>query len=103
MLDAILEFATTGRVPSVFEEASKRGVNSVHGKTEAEVELPQRMEGSHLCRHSKVLEVDAGGSGRLRPLPSCPVPILAVPQPLNESVPASVVSNDPLSISIRLF
>lgn len=87
MLDAILEFATTGRVPSVFEEESRRN-EKISDKENMEIDLPQRMEGSHLSRHSKVLEVDGGGGERLRSLPSCPAAILATPQPLNESVPA---------------
>ncbi|XP_046428490.1 membrane-bound transcription factor site-1 protease isoform X2 [Neodiprion fabricii] len=104
MLDAILEFATTGHVPTVFEEASRRDKNSVDGKhwmskdqEATETLLPQRMEGSHLSRHSKVLEVDAGGAGgRLRPLPACPVALLAVPYPLNESVPANLYKSQKL-------
>ncbi|XP_012267422.2 membrane-bound transcription factor site-1 protease [Athalia rosae] len=93
MLDAILEFATTGHVPFVFETASRHDHGL--GKAKADVELPQRMEGSHLNRHSKVLEADGGG-GRLRSLPPCPVPILATPQPLNESVPANLYKSQKL-------
>ena len=89
MLDAILEYATTGYVPSVFmneEYRYKPKTSDRIGNLEIG-DLPKRMEGSHLSRHSKVLESEGVNGVRLRPLPSCPIAILAVPHPLNESAP----------------
>ncbi|XP_015585163.1 membrane-bound transcription factor site-1 protease isoform X2 [Cephus cinctus] len=98
MLDAILEFTTTGQVPSVFlENENRRKVKDTGESGNLELgDLPKRMEGSHLSRHSKVLENEgAVGGGRLRPLPSCPITVLAPRRPLNESAPAikAFVSN----------
>lgn len=89
MLDAILEYATTGHVPSVFlDEQVRYKTGTSPGSGNLEIgELPKRMEGSHLSRHSKVLQSDGVEGLRLRPLPPCPIATLAVPNPLNETAP----------------
>lgn len=43
MLDAILEFTSTGKIPSIFEQNKIEFSNK-------NVELPQRMKGNHLYR-----------------------------------------------------
>ncbi|XP_012285406.1 membrane-bound transcription factor site-1 protease [Orussus abietinus] len=98
MLDAILEFATTGQVPSIFTEAERRHKNvktADLGRLEIG-ELPRRMEGSHLNRHSKVLESESSAGGRLRPLPPCPVTVPATPNPLNDSAPVNLYKSQKL-------
>lgn len=89
MLDAILEYTTTGNVPSIFmNEYLKHKSKSEMPNKLVIGELPKRMEGNHLNRHSKVLLPDIDNDGKhLRPLPACPVIINAVPNPLNESAP----------------
>lgn len=80
MLDAILQYASTTHLPSVFKEDNvplKNG-NSV---------LPQRMEGNQLYRYSKVLEDNLEGI-KIRPLPACPHVVWSHPNPLNQSAPA---------------
>lgn len=86
MLDAILEYATTGRIPTVFVEAE----NLIRGKKNVisygVSDLPKRMEDSHLNRHSKVL-APPGSANQYRILPACPISNLATPEPLNETAP----------------
>lgn len=84
MLDAILEYTATGNVPSIFLDPKNNEVSSNldSGK------FPSRMKGSQLHRHSKVLLMtESDETQRLRPLPACPSAVLAVPSPLNESIP----------------
>ncbi|KAK0161115.1 hypothetical protein PV327_009627 [Microctonus hyperodae] len=92
MLDAILEYTTTGNVPSIFmnEYLKHKSKNEMPNKLVIG-ELPKRMEGNHLNRHSKVLLPDIDNDGKhLRPLPACPVIINAEPNPLNESAPMNL-------------
>lgn len=87
MLDAILEYATTGHVPSAFQQQAnrvKKKKNIVDFKTAS---LPERRSDSHLNRHSKVLLQSPGFDNIHRPLPPCPVLNLAKPEPLNETAP----------------
>ncbi|XP_031843340.1 membrane-bound transcription factor site-1 protease [Nomia melanderi] len=87
MLDAILEYTTTGHVATVFTDESQTKARILEKPTTLDNnELPQRMEGSHLRRHSKVLLPESTNTGHIRPLPSCPTITLAIPKPLNESV-----------------
>lgn len=82
MLDAILEYAMMGRIPTVFTAEEKR-------QSDVPIsELPKRMERSNLNQHSKVLEL--GQEMQLRPLPSCPTLDIAEPNPLNETAPEYV-------------
>lgn len=53
------------------------------------LELPERMEGNHLHRYSKVIEGNLGKS-RSRPLPPCPSLNWAKPHPLNKSAPSNL-------------
>lgn len=85
MLDAILEYTTTGYIPTVFTEENQKKHKTVKTTNNMVIgELPRRMEGNHLSRHSKVLNTD-GPAGNFKPLPLCPVATYAVPIPLNES------------------
>lgn len=90
MLDAILEYTATGNVPTIFNDKTQ-AQNKISNQVSTNLEigkLPSRMQGSQLHRHSKVLLMtETDGTQRLRPLPSCPTTILAVPSPLNESIP----------------
>lgn len=88
MLDAILEYTTTGHIATVFTDENQPKAKVLEKRSVLDSsELPQRMEGSHLRRHSKVLLPENTNTGHIRPLPSCPVITLAVPRPVNESVP----------------
>ncbi|KAG8041496.1 hypothetical protein G9C98_002789 [Cotesia typhae] len=87
MLDAILEYTATGNVPSIFLDPKNNEVSSdlESGK------FPSRMKGSQLHRHSKVLLMtESDETQRLRPLPACPSAVLAIPSPLNESIPTNL-------------
>lgn len=94
MLDAILEFTSTGNIPSIFEQ------NKVDFSNK-NMELPQRMKGNHLYRYSKVLENHLG-SLQTRPLPPCPHLVWAVPNPLNRSAPTNLYKSQKLlSVSLE--
>ncbi|XP_011504283.1 PREDICTED: membrane-bound transcription factor site-1 protease [Ceratosolen solmsi marchali] len=95
MLDAILEYATTGRIPSVFIEEENRIKGKRNIMSLDTTDLPKRMADSHLNRHSKVLE-PAGSALHYRPLPSCPISILATPEPLNETAPVILYKSQKL-------
>ncbi|OXU18499.1 hypothetical protein TSAR_005671 [Trichomalopsis sarcophagae] len=86
MLDAILEYATTGRIPTVFLEAENRMKGKKNVMALGVSDLPKRMEGSHLNRHSKVL-APPGSDNQYRIFPACPVSNLATPEPLNATAP----------------
>lgn len=86
MLNAILEYTTTGNVPSVFIEAENHHKDKIKPlKKHEQDDLPKRMEGSHLNCHSKVLEKTDASGERIKSLPPCPVPVLTTTEPLNES------------------
>lgn len=92
MLDALLAYTTTGHVPSVF-----MGDNPAKRTEDLErSELPRRMEGSHLRRHSKVLLPDKANGGNVRPLPNCPHLLPAPSRPVNESAPANLYKSQKL-------
>ncbi|KAJ8674081.1 hypothetical protein QAD02_005343 [Eretmocerus hayati] len=86
MLDAILEFATTGHVPTVFKEAENLVKDKKNVMPLDYLDLPKRMADSHLNQHSKVLGRPKFGQ-QYQPLPACPVLNLADPVPLNETAP----------------
>ncbi|XP_054714164.1 membrane-bound transcription factor site-1 protease-like [Uloborus diversus] len=79
LLDALLQYATTTHLPPIFEELKSDEVLDAKS-------LPQRMEGNHLYRYSKVLEHHLG-TPHTRPLPTCPRLSWVRPQPLNKSGP----------------
>lgn len=86
MLDAILEYTTTGYVPTVFMDENQRKHKTVKTTNSIEIgELPLRMQENHFSRHSKVLMTNEP-AGSFRSLPLCITPIYAVPVPVNESV-----------------
>lgn len=86
MLDAILEYTTTGYVPTVFMDENQRKHKTVKTTSSIEIgELPHRMQENHFSRHSKVLMTNEP-AGNFRSLPLCITPIYAVPVPVNESV-----------------
>lgn len=88
MLDAILEYTTTGHIATVFTDESQTKAKILEKSSILDSnELPQRMEGSYLKRHSKVLLSENTNAGHIRPLPSCPIIIPVIPKPLNESMP----------------
>ncbi|CAB3366260.1 Hypothetical predicted protein [Cloeon dipterum] len=104
MLDAILEYTSTGHLASVFK--SNAGKPLVKP---ADFPLPQRMDGNHLYRYSKVIESHMGGV-RTKPLPQCPHLVWAPPNPLNKSAPTnlyksqkllSVLPKSPLELDLR--
>lgn len=86
MLDAILEFANTGKIPTVFTEEENRVKNKKNFITFGASDLPKRMEGSNLNRHSKVIEAP-GSDKHYRPLPLCPIMKMAYSEPSNETAP----------------
>ncbi|XP_060826066.1 membrane-bound transcription factor site-1 protease [Bombus pascuorum] len=91
MLDAILEYTTTGHIATVFTDESQTKAKVLEKSSILDSnELPQRMEGSYLKRHSKVLLPENTNAGHIRPLPSCPTITPAIPKPLNESVPLNL-------------
>lgn len=87
MLDAILEYTTTGYIPTVFMDENQRKHKTVRTMSNIEIgELPHRMKENHFSRHSKILIANEP-AGSFRSLPLCITPIYAVPVPVNESVP----------------
>ncbi|XP_014489170.1 PREDICTED: membrane-bound transcription factor site-1 protease [Dinoponera quadriceps] len=102
MLDAILEYTTTGYIPTVFTDENETKRKTIRTTDDLEIgQLPRRMEGNHLSRHSKVLDPDGPtGGGGFRSLPSCPTAVYAVPLPVNETVPINLYkSHKVLSVS----
>ncbi|CAL1268054.1 unnamed protein product [Larinioides sclopetarius] len=93
LLDALLQYATTKHVPPLFEELKSEIVLDAK-------ELPQRMEGNHLYRYSKVLEHHLG-TPHTRPLPACPRLSWVRPQPLNKSGPSTLYKAQKL-LSVNL-
>ncbi|GLH02413.1 Membrane-bound transcription factor site-1 protease [Gryllus bimaculatus] len=79
MLDALLEYTSSGHLPSIFKYHQSEFSQKI-------IDLPQRMEGNHLYRYSKVLE-NHMGSLQTRPLPQCPHLVWTHPIPLNKSAP----------------
>lgn len=90
MLDALLEFTSTGHMPSIFKD---NGAKVTFASPEEP--LPQRMEGNHLYRYSKVVE-NHMGTLRTRELPACPHLVWAKPQPLNTSAPTNLYKSQKL-------
>lgn len=82
LLDALLEYTIHGNVPPIIEDRKSSLV------LELKQELPERMEGNHLYRFSKVLENHLGSS-QSRVLPACPHLVWAQSHPLNISAPTN--------------
>ncbi|KAK6630577.1 Membrane-bound transcription factor site-1 protease [Polyplax serrata] len=94
MLDGILEYTSTGHMPSIFKDNNSKILNQ-------DIQLPQRMEGNHLHRYSKVLD-NYVNSIQTRELPACPHLVWAHPIPLNTSAPTNLYKSQKLlSIGIE--
>uniref|UniRef100_A0A9L0RDM2 Membrane bound transcription factor peptidase, site 1 n=1 Tax=Equus caballus TaxID=9796 RepID=A0A9L0RDM2_HORSE len=96
LLDALLQYTSYGVTPPSLSHSGNRqrppsGAGSL---------TPERMEGSHLHRYSKVLEARLGGPAP-RALPACPHLSWAKPQPLNETAPSNLWKHQKL-LSIDL-
>ncbi|XP_052827595.1 membrane-bound transcription factor site-1 protease [Octopus bimaculoides] len=82
LLKALLEYTAHKTLPSIFQGYEKR-------PSWPRVNLPERMEGNHLHRYSKVLEGHLGNP-KPRPLPPCPHQSWAAPHLLNISAPSNL-------------
>ncbi|XP_048828805.1 membrane-bound transcription factor site-1 protease isoform X1 [Brienomyrus brachyistius] len=85
LLDALLQFTSYSMTPASLTHSKSRVVPPA---SVSERPLPERLEGNHLYRYSKVLEAHLRDP-KPRPLPACPHLSWAKPQPLNESAPSS--------------
>uniref|UniRef100_A0A8C6T843 Membrane-bound transcription factor site-1 protease n=1 Tax=Neogobius melanostomus TaxID=47308 RepID=A0A8C6T843_9GOBI len=85
LLDALLQYTSYSMTPPSLSHSHSR----VAPPTGVERPLPQRLEGNHLYRYSKVLEAHLGDP-KPRPLPACPHLSWAKPQPLNETAPSNL-------------
>uniref|UniRef100_A0A669BEI8 Membrane-bound transcription factor site-1 protease n=1 Tax=Oreochromis niloticus TaxID=8128 RepID=A0A669BEI8_ORENI len=85
LLDALLQYTSYSMTPPSLSHSHSR----VAPPTGAEHPLPQRLEGNHLYRYSKVLEAHLGDP-KPRPLPACPHLSWAKPQPVNETAPSNL-------------
>lgn len=94
MLSALLEFTSHNNMPPVFADHEQKPLPPVQ-------EMPQRMEGNHLHRYSKVIEGHLG-TPRSRPLPTCPNLVWAKPFPLNISASSNIYQPQKL-LSINGF
>ncbi|KAG7275301.1 hypothetical protein CRUP_018275 [Coryphaenoides rupestris] len=85
LLDALLQYTSYSMTPPSLVHSHSR----VTPPTGTDRPLPQRLEGNHLYRYSKVLEAHLGDP-KPRPLPACPHLSWAKPQPLNETAPSNL-------------
>uniref|UniRef100_A0A7N6B6M5 Membrane-bound transcription factor site-1 protease n=1 Tax=Anabas testudineus TaxID=64144 RepID=A0A7N6B6M5_ANATE len=85
LLDALLQYTSYSMTPPSLSHSHSR----VAPPTGTEHPLPQRLEGNHLYRYSKVLEAHLG-EPKPRPLPACPHLSWAKPQPVNETAPSNL-------------
>lgn len=85
LLDALLQYTSYSMTPPSLSHSHSR----VAPPTGIDRPLPQRLEGNHLYRYSKVLEAHLGDP-KPRPLPACPHLSWAKPQPLNETAPSNL-------------
>uniref|UniRef100_A0A8C6P5X6 Membrane-bound transcription factor peptidase, site 1 n=1 Tax=Nothobranchius furzeri TaxID=105023 RepID=A0A8C6P5X6_NOTFU len=85
LLDALLQYTSYSMTPPSLSHSHSR----VAPPTGVEHPLPQRLDGNHLYRYSKVLEAHLGDP-KPRPLPACPHLSWAKPQPLNETAPSNL-------------
>ncbi|XP_047649035.1 membrane-bound transcription factor site-1 protease isoform X2 [Phacochoerus africanus] len=96
LLDALLQFTSYGVTPPSLSHSGDRQ----RPPSGAGLAPPERMEGNHLHRYSKVLEARLGGP-EPRALPACPHLSWAKPQPLNETAPSNLWKHQKL-LSIDL-
>uniref|UniRef100_A0A8C9EYR5 Membrane bound transcription factor peptidase, site 1 n=1 Tax=Pavo cristatus TaxID=9049 RepID=A0A8C9EYR5_PAVCR len=96
LLDSLLQYTSYGVMPpSLSHSENRQRPPSGEGCS-----LPERMEGNHLHRYSKVLEAHLGDP-KPRSLPACPHLSWAKPQPLNETAPSNLWKHQKL-LSIDL-
>uniref|UniRef100_A0A3P8W639 Membrane-bound transcription factor site-1 protease n=1 Tax=Cynoglossus semilaevis TaxID=244447 RepID=A0A3P8W639_CYNSE len=85
LLDALLQYTSYSMTPPSLSHSHSR----VAPPAGTDRLLPQRLEGNHLYRYSKVLEAHLGDP-KPRPLPACPHLSWAKPQPVNETAPSNL-------------
>uniref|UniRef100_A0A6Q2X6K8 Membrane-bound transcription factor site-1 protease n=1 Tax=Esox lucius TaxID=8010 RepID=A0A6Q2X6K8_ESOLU len=85
LLDALLQYTSYSMTPPSLTHSKSR----VAPPTVTDHPLPERLEGNHLYRYSKVLEAHLGDP-KPRPLPACPHLSWSKPQPLNETAPSNL-------------
>ncbi|KAJ7312035.1 hypothetical protein JRQ81_006366, partial [Phrynocephalus forsythii] len=96
LLESLLQYTSYGVTqPSFSHSESRQSPPTGAGYT-----LPERMEGNHLHRYSKVLEAHLRDP-KPRSLPACPHLSWAKPQPLNETAPSNLWKHQKL-LSIDL-
>ncbi|MGH0172896.1 UNVERIFIED_CONTAM: hypothetical protein FKN15_064358 [Acipenser sinensis] len=96
LLDSLLQYTSHSVMPPSLSHSENRQPPP----TVNEQPLPERLEGNHLYRYSKVLEAHLGDP-KPRPLPACPHLSWAKPQPLNETAPSNLWKHQKL-LSIDL-
>uniref|UniRef100_A0A8C4SAC7 Membrane-bound transcription factor peptidase, site 1 n=1 Tax=Erpetoichthys calabaricus TaxID=27687 RepID=A0A8C4SAC7_ERPCA len=96
LLDALLHYTSFGVMPTSLSHSDNR----VQPPTGLDHPLPERLEGNHLYRYSKVLEAHLGDP-KPRPLPACPHLSWAKPHPLNDTAPSNLWKHQKL-LSIDL-
>ncbi|KAL7978713.1 hypothetical protein Chor_013202 [Crotalus horridus] len=96
LLDSVLQYTSYGVMPPSLSHSEHRQ----RPPTGAGYVLPERMEGNHLHRYSKVLEAHLRDP-KPRSLPACPHLSWAKPQPLNETAPSNLWKHQKL-LSIDL-
>lgn len=89
MLAAILEYTSTGHMPSIFQDNSLRDRTKV-----VSTNPPERMKNTRLHLYSKVLEPNLGAGHR--DLPQCPHLIWSHPIALNVSAPSNLYKSQKL-------
>uniref|UniRef100_A0A4W5R5B0 Membrane-bound transcription factor site-1 protease n=1 Tax=Hucho hucho TaxID=62062 RepID=A0A4W5R5B0_9TELE len=85
LLDALLQYTSYSLTPPSLTHSKSR----VAPPAGSDRHLPERLEGNHLYRYSKVLEAHLGDP-KPRPLPACPHLSWSKPQPLNETAPSNL-------------
>ncbi|XP_032231791.2 membrane-bound transcription factor site-1 protease-like isoform X2 [Nematostella vectensis] len=83
LLDQLLDFTTSRTIPPVLELSRGRPLQTSST-------LPERMEGNHLYKYSKVLDRASLGAPRTQPIPACPHLVWATPQPVNHTLPSNL-------------
>ncbi|XP_075693673.1 membrane-bound transcription factor site-1 protease isoform X1 [Rhinoderma darwinii] len=96
LLDSLLQYTSNELLPASLSHSENRQ----KPPTGEGIPLPERMEGNHLHRYSKVLEAHLGDP-KPRPLPACPHLSWAKPLPLNETAPSNLWKHQKL-LSIDL-
>ncbi len=106
MLDALLQFTTTGQTPSFMGNAGGGGGTERQHLNTSQLkpspQKPQRMEGNQLFKYSKVINEQL----KRKPLPACLTMHLQTAIPLNTTAPDNLFKSQKLlsvDIDPRLF